>query len=126
MKAVFEAKPAAIYKQNDPEDKVNHSPSSESEQAEATEASENKSPIAHQATQFISENIGDIKDEELPIKKERKGGRRKINIEFINNKSRRHVTFSKRKAGLIKKVFYPPYNNFNICKSLIFYDRHTS
>jgi len=31
---------------------------------------------------------------------EKKGGRRKINIEFIENKSRRHVTFSKRKAGI--------------------------
>jgi len=36
---------------------------------------------------------------------EKKGGRRKINIEFIENKSRRHVTFSKRKAGLIKKAY---------------------
>jgi len=35
----------------------------------------------------------------------RKGCRRKINIEFIENKSRRHVTFSKRKAGLIKKAY---------------------
>lgn len=36
---------------------------------------------------------------------EKKGGRRKINIEFIENKSRRHVTFSKRKSGLIKKAY---------------------
>jgi len=39
------------------------------------------------------------------LKGKKKGGRRKINIEFIENKSRRHVTFSKRKAGLIKKAY---------------------
>jgi len=35
-----------------------------------------------------------------------KGGRerRKIDIKFINDKSRRHITFSKRKAGIMKKV----------------------
>eukprot|EP00002_Diphylleia_rotans_P036651 TRINITY_DN80_c0_g3_i3.p1 TRINITY_DN80_c0_g3~~TRINITY_DN80_c0_g3_i3.p1 ORF type:complete len:236 (-),score=29.67 TRINITY_DN80_c0_g3_i3:697-1404(-) len=34
-----------------------------------------------------------------------KGGRRKINIEFIEDKSRRHITFSKRKAGIMKKAY---------------------
>lgn len=35
-----------------------------------------------------------------------KGGRerRKIEIKFITDKSRRHITFSKRKAGIMKKV----------------------
>lgn len=35
-----------------------------------------------------------------------KGGRerRKIEIKFIGDKSRRHITFSKRKAGIMKKV----------------------
>lgn len=35
-----------------------------------------------------------------------KGGRerRKIDIKFIQDKSRRHITFSKRKAGIMKKV----------------------
>ena len=37
-------------------------------------------------------------------KEDRKSGRRKINIEFIEDKSRRHITFSKRKAGIMKKV----------------------
>lgn len=40
--------------------------------------------------------------------------RRKIEIKFIQDKSRRHITFSKRKAGIMKKVcnfcFY-----FNSC-----------
>jgi MADS-box transcription factor len=30
--------------------------------------------------------------------------RRKIKIEYIEDKSRRHITFSKRKAGIMKKV----------------------
>ena len=30
--------------------------------------------------------------------------RRKIEIKFIQDKSRRHITFSKRKAGIMKKV----------------------
>lgn len=39
-----------------------------------------------------------------------KGGRerRKIEIKFITDKSRRHITFSKRKAGIMKKVSYRP------------------
>jgi hypothetical protein len=35
----------------------------------------------------------------------RKAGRRKIPIEFIDDKSRRQITFSKRKAGLMKKAY---------------------
>ena len=31
--------------------------------------------------------------------------RRKIEIKFIQDKSRRHITFSKRKAGIMKKVW---------------------
>lgn len=33
--------------------------------------------------------------------------RRKIEIKFITDKSRRHITFSKRKAGIMKKVSHP-------------------
>ncbi|KAI8902023.1 SRF-type transcription factor (DNA-binding and dimerization domain)-domain-containing protein [Globomyces pollinis-pini] len=32
-------------------------------------------------------------------------GRRKIKIEYIEDKSRRHITFSKRKAGIMKKAY---------------------
>jgi len=35
----------------------------------------------------------------------KKAGRRKIQIEFIEDKSRRHITFSKRKAGIMKKAY---------------------
>jgi len=40
-----------------------------------------------------------------------KGGRerRKIEIKFIADKSRRHITFSKRKAGIMKKVSPKPF-----------------
>lgn len=37
--------------------------------------------------------------------KDKKAGRRKIKIEFIQDKSRRHITFSKRKAGIMKKAY---------------------
>jgi hypothetical protein len=38
-------------------------------------------------------------EDEAPGKGDKKAGRRKIKIEFIQDKSRRHITFSKRKAG---------------------------
>ena len=44
------------------------------------------------------ESGGDDDDEE-GVKSDKKAGRRKIKIEFIQDKSRRHITFSKRKAG---------------------------
>ena len=41
-----------------------------------------------------------------PTKKRRGGqGRRKIEIEYIEDKIRRHITFSKRKAGISKKAY---------------------
>jgi len=45
---------------------------------------------------------GDDDDED-----DEKGGRerRKIEIKFIQDKSRRHITFSKRKAGIMKKAY---------------------
>jgi pheromone receptor transcription factor len=49
---------------------------------------------------------GEDDDDDAPKSKaaDKKSGRRKIKIEFINDKSRRHITFSKRKAGIMKKV----------------------
>ena len=46
-------------------------------------------------------SVGDDDDDD-----DDKGGRerRKIEIKFIKDKSRRHITFSKRKAGIMKKV----------------------
>jgi hypothetical protein len=42
---------------------------------------------------------GDEDDDDDGKPKDKKAGRRKIKIEFIQDKSRRHITFSKRKAG---------------------------
>ena len=47
-----------------------------------------------------NESIEDS-DSEKPNKR---SGRRKIKIEYIEDKNRRHITFSKRKAGIMKKV----------------------
>lgn len=47
-----------------------------------------------------AESGGDDDDDDEKPKGEKKAGRRKIKIEFIQDKSRRHITFSKRKAGM--------------------------
>lgn len=54
---------------------------------------------------FINDNDavdsgGDDDDDDEKPKTDKKAGRRKIKIEFIQDKSRRHITFSKRKAGM--------------------------
>ncbi|KAG1050928.1 hypothetical protein G6F43_006829 [Rhizopus delemar] len=45
---------------------------------------------------------GNDTDSEKPA---RRSGRRKIKIEYIEDKNRRHITFSKRKAGIMKKAY---------------------
>jgi len=56
-----------------------------------------------------SQVYNDDDDDDTPTKgkstQNRRAGRRKINIEFIGDKSRRHITFSKRKAGIMKKAY---------------------
>ncbi|KAF8627444.1 hypothetical protein AX17_006258 [Amanita inopinata Kibby_2008] len=51
------------------------------------------------------DSAGEDDDEEEKPKSDKKAGRRKIKIEFIQDKSRRHITFSKRKAGIMKKAY---------------------
>ncbi|KAG0200953.1 transcription factor of the MADS box [Mortierella sp. GBA30] len=46
----------------------------------------------------------DDDDDDAP-KSGKRAGRRKIKIEYIEDKSRRHITFSKRKSGIMKKAF---------------------
>ena len=46
-----------------------------------------------------AQDSGGDDEEEEGGKSDKKAGRRKIKIEFIQDKSRRHITFSKRKAG---------------------------
>lgn len=54
---------------------------------------------------FISRDSDNPPSPGSPEGGEKKAGRRKINIEFIDDKSRRHITFSKRKAGIMKKAY---------------------
>ncbi|KAI8367916.1 hypothetical protein EDC96DRAFT_505758 [Choanephora cucurbitarum] len=44
-------------------------------------------------------------DSDESAQPDKRSGRRKIKIEYINDKSRRHITFSKRKAGIMKKAY---------------------
>jgi len=62
---------------------------------------QNLRPEAQQFKQ--EEELEDSEVEESP--KEKRTGRRKIKIEYIDDKSRRHITFSKRKAGIMKKAY---------------------
>ncbi|KAH9905514.1 SRF-TF-domain-containing protein [Epithele typhae] len=52
-----------------------------------------------------NESGQDDDDDDDKPKSDKKAGRRKIKIEFIQDKSRRHITFSKRKAGIMKKAY---------------------
>jgi hypothetical protein len=54
-----------------------------------------------------ADSAGDDDDDEEKPKSDKKAGRRKIKIEFIQDKSRRHITFSKRKAGMSRLLFSP-------------------
>ncbi|KAL0961444.1 hypothetical protein HGRIS_006389 [Hohenbuehelia grisea] len=53
----------------------------------------------------VDSGADDDDDEVEKPKSDKKAGRRKIKIEFIQDKSRRHITFSKRKAGIMKKAY---------------------
>ncbi|KAF1798519.1 hypothetical protein V8B55DRAFT_1524865 [Mucor lusitanicus] len=56
----------------------------------------------------IIENVNEednVSGEESDVKPSRRSGRRKIKIEYIEDKNRRHITFSKRKAGIMKKAY---------------------
>lgn len=53
--------------------------------------------------QILPEDMEDSCDDEPRM--EKRAGRRKIKIEYIEDKSRRHITFSKRKAGIMKKAY---------------------
>lgn len=59
--------------------------------------------IGQSILQVNPEDLEDSETDDLP-KPEKRAGRRKIKIEYIEDKSRRHITFSKRKAGIMKKV----------------------
>ncbi|KAJ1966557.1 transcription factor of the MADS box [Dimargaris xerosporica] len=52
-----------------------------------------------------TDEVDDDSEVEASSKNEKRAGRRKIKIEYIDDKSRRHITFSKRKAGIMKKAY---------------------
>ncbi|EDU48274.1 MADS box transcription factor Mcm1 [Pyrenophora tritici-repentis] len=80
--------------------------------SEITEHDQNASPSVHDDGNgaLSMENRGvkraraaaddDDDDDDKPGRE-----RRKIEIKFIQDKSRRHITFSKRKAGIMKKAY---------------------
>jgi pheromone receptor transcription factor len=83
-----------------------NSPSSQRKQSNASghsvDLSEQSTP---RGTKRENEDDDDDSAEDEPgSKNEKRAGRRKIKIEYIDDKSRRHITFSKRKAGIMKKV----------------------
>lgn len=55
----------------------------------------------------LSENESTTGDKQPKKRPANRSGRRKINIEFIEDKNKRHITFSKRKSGIMKKVQTP-------------------
>jgi len=61
--------------------------------------------IKNEAQQYKQEEELDPDSEVDESPKEKRTGRRKIKIEYIDDKSRRHITFSKRKAGIMKKAY---------------------
>merc|ERR1712137_624985 len=54
---------------------------------------------------FFANTVKNKMEEPTEPAPKKRGGRRKIKIEFIPDKSRRQITFSKRKAGLMKKAY---------------------
>ncbi|KAI7856843.1 hypothetical protein BDC45DRAFT_436833 [Circinella umbellata] len=50
-------------------------------------------------------NDFDNDDSSVTTTPSKNSGRKKIKIEYIQDKNRRHITFSKRKAGIMKKAY---------------------
>ncbi|KAK9454086.1 SRF-TF-domain-containing protein [Dipodascopsis uninucleata] len=59
--------------------------------------------VSSQAQASASKRVDEEEDDEEDHKPGRE--RRKIEIKFIDDKARRHITFSKRKAGIMKKAY---------------------
>ena len=72
-------------------------------QNNSTSASASNPTLQFESTSGLLDELEDSEDD-VPRSGEKRSGRRKIKIEYIEDKSRRHITFSKRKAGIMKKV----------------------
>ncbi|PWN20295.1 SRF-TF-domain-containing protein, partial [Microstroma glucosiphilum] len=75
--------------------------------AAASKATAAAAAAATTATAGASGSAATKKKSASEVKGERDSltGRRKIKIQFIEDDSRRHITFSKRKAGIMKKAY---------------------
>jgi pheromone receptor transcription factor len=74
--------------------------------SEADSSASNSRPSSKRA--FEDANIAEDSDSDggaVTPGRDKRAGRRKIKIEYIEDKSRRHITFSKRKAGIMKKAY---------------------
>lgn len=60
---------------------------------------------APQFSNSVGGGAPDDDDDDEPSSGKQQKERRKIEIKFIQDKSRRHITFSKRKAGIMKKAY---------------------
>lgn len=69
----------------------------------------NEEVMGAAGTQFSRGSVsgvgGEDDDDDEPTGGKQQKERRKIEIKFIQDKSRRHITFSKRKAGIMKKAY---------------------
>ncbi|KAJ2017251.1 transcription factor of the MADS box [Coemansia sp. RSA 922] len=73
-----------------------------------SDAGESESNHRHVIFNGSTNGNGDVDGDGAPGDdgpNDKRAGRRKIKIEFIEDKSRRHITFSKRKAGIMKKAY---------------------
>jgi pheromone receptor transcription factor len=52
----------------------------------------------------LEEPISDDESNHMPATSKGGRGKAKIDIRYIEDKNKRHITFSKRKAGIMKKV----------------------
>ncbi|ORX52789.1 SRF-TF-domain-containing protein [Hesseltinella vesiculosa] len=60
----------------------------------------------HIGTDHVDDSLTAEDDDSDDNKKPgKRNGRRKIKIEYIEDKTKRHITFSKRKAGIMKKAY---------------------
>ncbi|KAG2183243.1 hypothetical protein INT43_006247 [Umbelopsis isabellina] len=76
---------------------MHHHPAMDMPEGQANKS--NGKPKMHQFEEVMEDSDEDL---EKPAKR---SGRRKIKIEYIEDKNRRHITFSKRKAGIMKKAY---------------------
>jgi hypothetical protein len=73
-------------------------------QTSPTDLEESQSIVGNNEPRGIKRQRASIGDDDSDEGDKNGRERRKIEIKFISDKSRRHITFSKRKAGIMKKV----------------------